>query len=165
VDRAPDLRVLRDVENNTEKGGPVSALLAIRRAVIPISMLAITACAAARESSQRGVGNDARIPVEITNDNWLAIAVYAMEAGVPFRIGTVDSFRTEVLRLPWSTRPAEARLLIRPIGSTSEYLSPPLSWTGEGRLQFTVAESLPLSHQKDAAVKTSERNWDADRTR
>ena len=131
-------------------------------------MLAITACAAARESSQRGVGNDARIPVEITNDNWLAIAVYAVEAGVPFRIGTVDSFRTEVIRLPWSTRPADSRFVRTAIGHSAVRSGAAIQSTTAIKTVAPRSGKLyaqRLESTRDAAVRTSERNWDADRTR
>ncbi|NLG63935.1 MAG: hypothetical protein GX539_16975 [Candidatus Cloacimonetes bacterium] len=85
--------------------------------------------------------------VEVTNNNWSDMVVYAQRNGVKVRLGTVTSMTTESFRLPVPLLSGSGELffIADPIGSDRAYRSP-VVMVGRGqRVEFMLENNLALS--------------------
>ncbi len=122
----------------------------LRAVIVPLTiLLAAGACAHTGSSPNTASANiHAReTTVRVTNNNWSTMAVYVVRLGMRTRIGTVESMRTEVLRVPRPLVSAagDIRLLADPIGSTNRYLTPIIQVSPGQRIDFKVENQLTLS--------------------
>ena len=86
--------------------------------------------------------------VEVTNNNWLDMAVYAERGGLKVRLGMVTSMGNETLTIPQNVMASSTgiRLIASPIGSSSTYASYPMEvWPGE-TVEFTIENNLGTSN-------------------
>ncbi len=85
--------------------------------------------------------------VEVTNNNWADMVVYAQRNGVRVRLGTVTSMTTQAfdLPLPLLSGSGELFFVADPIGSDRAYRSP-VVMVGRGqRVEFLLENNLALS--------------------
>ena len=122
----------------------MTSYLAIRRALLA-GLAWITAGCASVNSSTVPVDNLEERQIEVSNYNWSTAAVYAVRGGMRTRIGTVETGRTALLRMPWSRMDAEVYVMVHLIGGGGDYVSPPVPQISEGRVALSVENSLSLS--------------------
>lgn len=85
--------------------------------------------------------------VQIENNNWHDIRIYAVLDGVRTRLGTVGSMTKRTLQIPRTLLSGlgELRLLAAPIGPNSRYLSEPVQVSPGQRIEWRLENYLPLS--------------------
>ncbi|NIQ53638.1 MAG: hypothetical protein GWM92_09960, partial [Gemmatimonadetes bacterium] len=102
----------------------MSRRLMIWSAPVIASILA-SACAGRQPPSPFDAGRgDGEIRVEVDNDNYLDVAVFAMHDQAATRLGTVSGLSSATLSVPgqWVVM-GRLRLLVDPIGSAEAYLT------------------------------------------
>jgi hypothetical protein len=84
--------------------------------------------------------------VEVTNNNWMDVTVYAVRSGKPTRLGTVTSTRTEAFALPRRlVVGGTIRLLAAPVGSRGSHQTDLIMVDGGDRIVWNVENALALS--------------------
>lgn len=86
--------------------------------------------------------------VEVFNNNWLDINVYAVRSGTRIRLGMVRSMETVSFKLPESALATAGtiRLLADPIGSRRSHLTDGILVQRGDRIRWSLENSLALSH-------------------
>lgn len=107
----------------------------------------LTGCSSARYASYGGAGGDRPIEVEVTNNNWMDMTVYAMRGSARFRLGTVTTGETRRFDLPrvMNVNAGEMRLMADPVGSQREYQSQPVIVEPGTRVRWSLENHLALS--------------------
>lgn len=86
--------------------------------------------------------------VEVFNNNWLDVTVYAVASGTRMRLGTVGSMTRVAFRLPDSTlssaRPI--RLVAAPIGSRLTHVTDGILVQRGDRIEWNLENALAMSH-------------------
>lgn len=86
--------------------------------------------------------------VDVRNNNWLDMAVYAERGSMRIRIGTVTSMGKEMLTIPRNmlASATSIRLIAAPIGSTENYATYPVDvWPGDV-VEFTIENNMGISN-------------------
>lgn len=86
--------------------------------------------------------------VQVSNNNWLDVNVFAVRGDQRVRLGMVTSMSTKLLRVPGAflSGPADLQLIADPIGSSMSYSSEPINvWPGQ-TITLAVENQLSLSH-------------------
>lgn len=124
-------------------------MLTIRRCTVAF---AIAATAGACSTSAAAPGDDIFSPqrattVEVTNNNWSDMRVYAVRLGMRYRIGTVPSMTTRRLDLPRSLAGVgrDVQLLVDPIGGSRSFTTGPMRVSSGEWIEFTIENYLPVS--------------------
>ncbi len=86
------------------------------------------------------------IPVQVTNNGWLDVGVYAVVAGVPQYLGEVPGLSSGQLKLAadWVST-GDVRLLADPIGGFGHYLTEPLRPLRGDLIQLRLEDDLRFS--------------------
>jgi hypothetical protein len=102
-------------------------------------------CATAGQGA--GSGQPAPNPeprVEVQNDNWADVTVYAIRDGSSIRLGDVMAGDSAVCTLPDAVVQApDAYFLVRPLASSVAYVSPSILWDQDMTLR--IANDLSQS--------------------
>jgi hypothetical protein len=100
------------------------------------------ACAANQKGPAKTAPASGEMPVEITNNNWADVVVYAVHLGARYRLGTVTGMSQRVLEVPRSVNATAdgISLLADPIGSDQIYQTQNIV-TGPGDAIILVVES------------------------
>jgi len=119
----------------------------LRRLSVASIALVLGACAGRAASPFAGRGPDEGIRVEVRNDNYLDVTVYAMPDGVSYRLGDVTGSTSATLEIPPSLVHGAmgVRLLVSPIGAREAYLSEPISAGPGDTIMLRVASVLRMS--------------------
>ena len=94
--------------------------------VATILLLALTGCASGGQQAEFEAPDfNEPLIVQVHNDNYLDVVVYAMPDGQSVRLGDVTGSSSRELEIPRSVDPwsRALRLLVSPIGSPEAYLS------------------------------------------
>lgn len=85
--------------------------------------------------------------VQVHNANWSAITVYLVRSGVPWRLGTVVTGRTERFRVPADFEHSSGRvqLLIDPLGSSRTYSTEPVVFDPGETIRLDVQNELAFT--------------------
>jgi hypothetical protein len=85
--------------------------------------------------------------IEVRNNNWSAMRVYAVRGTSRFRLGTVTSMDTQVLRIPraLASSSGEIRLIADPIGSREMHVTRNINVLPGQMLSFQIENHLPIS--------------------
>ncbi len=85
--------------------------------------------------------------VEVTNNNWSDMVVYAQRNGSRMRLGTVTSMTTSSFDLPvaFVAGSGELFFVVDPIGSDRTYRSPAVMVGRGQRVEFLLENNLALS--------------------
>lgn len=120
----------------TGKGRLFSGLLGV------LLLSAGCATAGGRETAELAVRQPTHIQVE--NQNWALVNVYAERDGLFIRLGSVTTGSTETFQLPPEMQNAVgARLVVEPLAERVGYVSPPLEYDQD--MKLTVANQISLS--------------------
>jgi hypothetical protein len=116
---------------------------------LAVTATTVAACGATANLQDRpgGPGDDVT-RVEVTNDNWSDIRVYAERDGQRVRLGSVTTMRTEVFRLPADLLQGSGsiRLIADPIGAGERHVTHRiLIWPGQ-TVRYNVANHIGVSH-------------------
>jgi len=100
----------------------------VRFALMGLLLLAVAGCKTGEEEPRfqtRGMAFDQPIPVEVDNNNFLDVTVYAMDGGANIRLGNVVGKSTERFTIDPQriTASGGLRLLVDPIGASDAFLS------------------------------------------
>jgi len=112
-------------------------------------VLFVSGCAAGgqRPAALQAGGSDVPV-VEVTNNNWSDVVVYAVrETGPRVRLGMVTSMGTQVLRLPQGivNTIGGIRLVASPIASSSQFQTEPMNvWPGQ-TIELRIENHLGIS--------------------
>lgn len=91
---------------------------------------------------------DADAHVQVTNHNWLDMAIYAERGSMKVRLGTVTSMASEKLTIPRNLMglSSSIRLIASPIGSSADYATYPVDvWPGD-TIDFKIENNLGNSN-------------------
>lgn len=86
--------------------------------------------------------------VDVRNNNWLDMAVYAERGSMRVRLGTVTSMGKQLLTIPRNmlASATSIRLIAAPIGSTENYMTYPVDvWPGD-TVEFTIENNMGISN-------------------
>ena len=109
---------------------------------------AVAAQEAETEKSQvETIQGDGSVEVQVLNNNWSDVRVYALRDGQRYRLGTVTALTSAVLRIPRYLQPAlvGVQLLAVPIGARDRHVSPIVYVTEGDRLFWSLESNLDLS--------------------
>jgi hypothetical protein len=109
-------------------------------------MIAAPACVAGGAGGEESVPAPSAI-IEVQNNNWADIVVYAVRNGMRMRLGMVTSMGRERFPLPASVfaSSGDVQLLADPIGGATPYLFPPVTVHQGQRVELRLENHLPLS--------------------
>jgi hypothetical protein len=126
----------------------------IRNLLLAAAVPFFAACASTRTGQAAGdVGaiNNARVGVEVVNDNYADCVIYAVDdAGRAVRLGTVTGLSRGNLRLDQSMTYRTIQLVASPIGGNGRAASGPLSISGGQVIEFHIA---PVLSQSNAFIR------------
>jgi hypothetical protein len=86
--------------------------------------------------------------VEVTNNNWLDMAVYAVNGGKRFRLGMVTTMGKKLFEVPSSlfASGGNLQLVANPIGARGSYVTEQVSiWPGQ-TVQFRIENNIGTSN-------------------
>ncbi len=108
---------------------------------------AVAAQTASEERSETPAAVLERTTVQVNNDNWHDITVYAIRSGYRRRLGTVTSFTSRVFTLPpaFLIHSGGLRLIADPIGSRGSHVSEPLFVNAGDVVEWRLRNNLGLS--------------------
>lgn len=87
-----------------------------------------------------------KIPVHVSNENWLTVHVYAMSDAHSRSLGVVSTGRDEIFEVPADlAHRSDLRFRAEPIGSNDRYVSEPIFIGSAEAVYFTIANALHLS--------------------
>lgn len=115
---------------------------------IGMLLLLTSGCINREKEPQTGPLPPASSPtsIEVTNNNWLDMVVYASRAGFRVRLGTVTSLEQETFSMPATMETGgEVRLIASPIGLNAVYQSDPISVSPGQRVAFTIENQVGIS--------------------
>jgi hypothetical protein len=118
----------------------------IPRLLVFLAMIAAPACAASGPGVEDGMPAPVTL-IEVQNNNWADIVVYAVRNGMRTRLGMVTSMTRERFALPASVfaSTGDVQLLADPIGGGRPYLFPPVTVQQGQRVELRLENHLPLS--------------------
>lgn len=119
--------------------------IARMRARLVIASLVVLAGCAANSAGEPATATPEHAPrIQVNNDNWNQVTVYALREGLAVRLGTVTTGTTAVFDLPATMqRGVDVRLLVQPLASWTGYVSPPIEFGRD--MTLTVANALSQS--------------------
>lgn len=109
----------------------------------------LSACAAGTsiQDGPAATSPDGGAEIQVTNNNWSDVRVFAERDGLRVRLGQVTTMSTERFRLPATLAHASGtiRLIADPIGSGGRHVTHPLNvWPGQ-LIDYTVSNELAIS--------------------
>ena len=99
------------------------------------------------KSQVETIKGDGSVEVQVLNNNWHDVRVYALRDGQRYRLGTVTGLTSAVLRIPRYLQPdlVGVQLLAMPIGARDRHVSPIVYVTEGDRLFWSLESNLDLS--------------------
>ncbi len=115
--------------------------MTMRIALAASLLLLPIGCATGQPDTQQ------QVPLEVRNDNFYSVVVYALSGGQRLRLGTVSGHNDSMLTIPnIVVGPGhDLRLFVDPVGSRDSYVSPSLLVAADQRVRLDVGASLSLS--------------------
>jgi hypothetical protein len=115
-------------------------LAALGAAVVVLS------CSSGARSTQLSPAGVGDLPLTVTNENWLDVAIYVVRGDDRFRIGEAVGNTTARLRIPGSYIIGwTVQLMADPVGSSDTYVTDVISVAPGEHLQLTVAPRMRMS--------------------
>lgn len=115
---------------------------------IAVAVAASTISCAPRSSLNHQLAAGPRATfVNITNNNWSDMKVYALIGGVRFRLGMVNSMASTRIRIPqaYLGHSSELSLFLQPIGGRIGYTTQGILLDAGSVLECTIQNNLRLS--------------------
>src|SRR5688572_6133669 len=96
-----------------------------RPVCLALAVLLMGACATPRYATDNAPSGDRVVRVEVTNHNWMDMAVYAVSGGQRIRLGTVTTGLNQTFRLPKTLNVYSGQLFLeaQPVGSREVFRS------------------------------------------
>ncbi|HEY0997743.1 MAG TPA: hypothetical protein VGD77_17270 [Gemmatimonadaceae bacterium] len=124
-----------------------------RRSLVLVLASALTACASAGHSAT-SAGTVARAPVKaaavkvnVQNDNFYDVVVYAVVSGVKTRLGSVVGHSKQLLRVPVSLLSlGSLQIFADPIGGERGTVLEPIAVSPGQQVSVTLMPSLNMSY-------------------
>lgn len=118
---------------------------ATRLAVAAVLLGALAGCATLGGGIEKAEVVSNRVQqVEVDNQNWAQIDVFAVREGLSIRLGTVNAAGMATFVLPVEMRNAsDARLVVEPLAARIGYVSPPIPYDAD--MKLTVTNQISLS--------------------
>jgi hypothetical protein len=116
-------------------------------AVVVTLVLGAAACGGERSPATSTLQPNGNAVLNVHNDHWLDVTVYAVSSGTRHRLGTVPGLKTVALPVH-NTIVAGAgtiRLLIEPIGSAAAHLTEPVMLSTSDVIELHVRDPLNLT--------------------
>jgi hypothetical protein len=113
-----------------------------------LGALLSSACATNRVSEQQRMADrNAAAKMTVRNDNWLDVVIYAVHGTSRIRVGTVAGSSTQTFRLTSETvnGTTPLQILADPIGSSSTYITEPVTLSRGQRLELQVGSTISIS--------------------
>ncbi len=112
-----------------------------------VAGLLISACASGGPRSGALSPERTQTRVEVSNQNWSDMRIYAVRGGSRFRLGMVSSMSTQVFRLPRTLANGSEgiQLIADPIGSREMHMTQRLTITPGQLVSFRVENHLAIS--------------------
>lgn len=104
-------------------------------------------CSSSARPTNGPLPHDAQTTVQVSNQNWSDMVVYALSNGLRVRLGTVTSMSARRLAVPRHllTGSGEFRLAVDPIGSPQGFITQPMQVYPGSRIEFVIQNNLPIS--------------------
>lgn len=119
----------------------------ITKTAVVLLLAAIAGCTGKSEGARDALRDQTLATIQVRNNNWQDINVFAVRNGSRHRLGMVTTNTTKEFRLPAVlAATGELRLLVDIIGSSSTWLTQEIHVSSGDRLQFRVQNHLALSH-------------------
>ncbi len=114
--------------------------------VLALAAMVFAGCARNRQP-EAPVPMTTPVTVEVQNNNWNTVVVYAIAHGVSQRLGEVNTGRTQSLTTPAGVDPTSGdfKIVIDPIGSRFTFATGNLMVSPGGTVSLTVENDLNLS--------------------
>lgn len=113
--------------------------------VLLVGACGLSACGLFRKRPQSS-SNDP-VTLQVVNNNWSDIIIYALVDGSRTRLGDVGSARTRTLRLPNSVLASsgQLQLVLDPLGSRSAFRTGVILVSGGQRVRLQIENELRLT--------------------
>jgi hypothetical protein len=96
-------------------------------------------------STQGGAPERAPTQIRVSNYNPLTVTVYAVSSGQNYRLGQINTGRTEVFGVPRGVNEFDLRILVDPIGSRLSWMTDPLVYTPGDVIEVQIESNLNLT--------------------
>jgi hypothetical protein len=115
---------------------------------VTVAGLLIAGCSSTESAPVAPWASGPATVVEVFNNNWLDINVYAVRSGTRMRLGTVRSMARNSFMLPEAalSGASSIRLMAAPIGTTRTHITEGILLQRGDRIEWSVENSLALSH-------------------
>lgn len=129
--------------------------MTIRAGLLALAMAGMITSGCATTGDSLMTSNTAPLPplaqsatIEVENNNWSDMVVYAVHHNRRVRLGMVSSMNRRVFDLPSTAlfSVSDLRLLAAPIGSSAEYLTDPIHVDGGQRVEFRIENVMSISN-------------------
>lgn len=124
-----------------------------RRSLVLVLASALTACASGGHSTTSGAAlapapvKAAAVKVNVQNDNFYDVVVYALVSGVKTRIGSVVGHSRQLLRVPVSLLSlGSLQIFADPIGGERGAVLDPIAVSPGQQVSVTLMPSLNMSY-------------------
>lgn len=122
----------------------------IRRwtAALALLLVAASLSACGLRSRQGPASGRQEVRVQVTNNNWSQVVVYAMRDGTRWRLGEVSTMRTRTFPLDRSMQMGAGgmEILVDPLGSSEAYLTDRITVNPGETIVLHVENNLALSN-------------------
>ena len=121
---------------------------------LAVSLL-LSACASNARYATEDYRDSGAIAVEVSNNNWMDVVVYAVSYGNRVRLGNVTTGLDQRFKLPTSmtVQAGSFHLEAHPVGSGEIYRSDPIMVSPGNRVIWSLENQLGLSSYRIAAAK------------
>ena len=108
--------------------------------------LVVLSCSSGARTTQLSPAEAGDLPLTVTNQNWLDMAIYVVRGDSRFRIGEAVGNSTTLLRIPGTYITSwTVQLMADPVGSTDKYVTDAISVAPGEHVQLTVAPRMRMS--------------------
>jgi hypothetical protein len=117
--------------------------------------IALSACASTPRYATEDFAGSRGVAVEVSNNNWMDIVIYAMSGGNRVRLGIVTTGLDQRFTLPKSMNVQTGNLFLEahPVGSNEVFRSDPIMVNPGSRILWSLENQLTLSSHRVALGK------------
>lgn len=108
--------------------------------------LVVLACSSGARTTQLSPAEAGDLPLTVTNQTWLDVAIYVVRGDSRFRIGEAVGNSTTRLRIPGTYITSwTVQLMADPVGSGDKYVTDAISVAPGEHVQLTIAPRMRMS--------------------
>ena len=126
-----------------------------RPACLALAAMTLLAACAQAPRYATGEAKPAQVAVEVTNNNWMDVVIYAVSGGNRVRLGSVTTGMQQRFRIPMSlgATSGDFRLEAHPMGSAEVFASDRIVVQPGTRILWSLENQLGLSSYRLASGK------------